>query len=203
MRIYVETNFLLEWVLEQEQYTECEALLRLAETASTVHLVVPTYCLTEPFDTLQRRQRERRKLGEQLERELKEIKRTQRFTAEVDSSTVAGLLVRSSQEAAQRLDSITKRLLRIAQILPLTAEVMAGSLEYRRLHGLLPADALVLASILCDPDLGRESSCFLNRNTKDFGEKAIIELLERQSCKLIFRFDQGLEYVQSTLGAGV
>lgn len=51
MRVYVETNFVLELALRQEQNESCEALLRLAE-ASRIGLVVPAFSLLEPYATL-------------------------------------------------------------------------------------------------------------------------------------------------------
>lgn len=63
MRVYVETNFLLELAFEQEQHVVCEELLRLAEVSPLVHLSIPIFSLYESMDTLQRRRRERNELG--------------------------------------------------------------------------------------------------------------------------------------------
>ncbi len=42
MRVYVETNFVLELALQQEQHAACEAILQLAE-ARQIALVLPAY----------------------------------------------------------------------------------------------------------------------------------------------------------------
>jgi hypothetical protein len=48
LRIYVETNFLLEMVFEQEQRDACESILALAEGNAAVTLAIPAVCFTEP-----------------------------------------------------------------------------------------------------------------------------------------------------------
>ena len=51
MNVYVESNFVLELALLQEQSASGEAILRLGEE-HRVHLVVPAYALVEPYETL-------------------------------------------------------------------------------------------------------------------------------------------------------
>ncbi len=55
MRVYVESNFVLELVLEQEQHQACEEILALA-ASRTIELVLPTLCS-------QRRDARRRTIG--------------------------------------------------------------------------------------------------------------------------------------------
>ncbi|MGA9382849.1 MAG: hypothetical protein WBV73_29160 [Phormidium sp.] len=54
MNIYVETNFVLELVFQQEQWQSCEQILQLCE-AGSAKLVIPAYSLAEPDDKLSRR----------------------------------------------------------------------------------------------------------------------------------------------------
>ena len=56
MNVYVESNFVLELALLQEQHASCEALLRLCEEGG-IQLVIPAYSLAEPYETLTRRHR--------------------------------------------------------------------------------------------------------------------------------------------------
>ena len=60
MNVYVESNFVLELALLQEQSASGEAILRLGEE-HRVHLVVPAYALVEPYETLARRHKQREK----------------------------------------------------------------------------------------------------------------------------------------------
>ena len=200
MRVYAETNFVLEMAFEQEQVKACEAILQLAE-AKTIRLLIPAFCFIEPPEKLRRQKHERSKLQESLAKEQREFSRYQGFTGEQQAawSLVMGALVSSTQDAEQRFKALQQRLLKVVQVLPLTAEVIGAGAQYIEDYGLSYPDALVMASVLSDPDLGREPSCFMNRNTKDFDDEVIIEELERRSCKLLGRFDHGLAYVRSVL----
>ncbi|HLL55214.1 MAG TPA: PIN domain-containing protein [Myxococcaceae bacterium] len=202
MRVYVETNFVLELALQQDQHSACEELLQLAEASSQVRLAIPALSLAEPFATLRRRSGEQRDVRIKLERELRELKRTRSFADEQSWATVIGTLIRSSQDAAQRLDAIGNRLLRVADVLPLTKHELAdapGHINSFRFKDR--PDALIFASVLSDPELGKQPSCFLNKNTRDFDDPSIDELLNAHGCKLIGRFDKGLAYVQHSLAS--
>jgi len=67
MNVYVESNFVLEQALEQEQCESCEELLRLA-SAGSIRLVVPAFSLAEPHIALMRRESERSRLRSELQR---------------------------------------------------------------------------------------------------------------------------------------
>ena len=51
MDVYVETNFVLELALLQEQHESCEKILRFQQTGK-IRLIVPAYSLIEPFETI-------------------------------------------------------------------------------------------------------------------------------------------------------
>lgn len=53
-RLFVETNFLLELALEQEQTAACEALLGLAE-AGAITLSIPAFSVFEARSTIDQR----------------------------------------------------------------------------------------------------------------------------------------------------
>ena len=92
MRVYVETNFLLELVLEQEECAACEALITLAEEKK-VELVVPAFSFVEPYGTLQRRASSREQLSQQLVKELRELGRTVTFSQDAATSVLPTLLI--------------------------------------------------------------------------------------------------------------
>jgi len=56
MNVYVETNFVLELALLQEQQESCQQLLNLAE-ADRINLILPAFSFTEPYETLIRREK--------------------------------------------------------------------------------------------------------------------------------------------------
>jgi hypothetical protein len=51
VNVYVESNFVLELALLQEQHASCEDILRLCE-AGKAQLIIPAYSLAEPHETL-------------------------------------------------------------------------------------------------------------------------------------------------------
>jgi len=53
VRIYVETNLVLELAFQQEQFASCEKILQLCE-AGQAQLVIPAYSLAEPHEKLSR-----------------------------------------------------------------------------------------------------------------------------------------------------
>ena len=74
MNVYVESNFVLEQALEQEQSESCQRLLSLS-AASSIHMVIPAFSLVEPYITVMHKGSERSKLGTELQRQLSELGR--------------------------------------------------------------------------------------------------------------------------------
>jgi predicted restriction endonuclease len=61
----IESNFVLEQALSQAQSQNCENILALCESEQA-SLVLPAFCITEPYDTLVRRAKDRNALKHQL-----------------------------------------------------------------------------------------------------------------------------------------
>jgi predicted nucleic acid-binding protein len=200
VRVYAESNFVLEIVLAQEQHAACKDFISLADRHE-VELVLPAFSLFEPYTTLERRKQERHKLREQLERELTQIRRTQAFAKEASASSLPALLVESTQEAADQFNAARGSLLRIARLLPLTTDVLRAAVVAEVTHDLAFPDAIVLASVLDDLALTPSPACFLNRNTRDFDDPRIRDALAARDCQVIGSFDNGLKFVRSRLPA--
>ena len=73
MNIYVESNFVLELALLQEQNASCEKILRLSE-AGRSRLVIPAYSIAEPYETLKRRHGQRKQMKTELDAQLKQLR---------------------------------------------------------------------------------------------------------------------------------
>jgi predicted nucleic acid-binding protein len=109
--------------------------------------------------------------------------------------------VRSLEEEKERLRNTVNRLIDVSQIIPLDAQTFAEASKYQLDHDLSPQDSIVYASIL--NHLRTSSStkkCFLNRNSKDFDDPDIEDVLNRYDCKMVFSFDHGLRYISSKVG---
>ena len=200
MNVYVETNFVLELALLQEQYASCEKILGLCEERR-IQLVLPAYSLAEPYETLTRRQKQRKRIEKELDIQLKQIARTATHADKLSGFLdLTALLIHSADEEAKRLEEVRSRLLETAEVVPLDASVLAASPDSQRLHDFSPQDALVYASVLSHLQRVRPpQSCFLNLNSRDFADQHVFDQLSQYNCKLLFKFDTGYQFIRHAL----
>ena len=200
MNVYVETNFVLELVFEQEQLTSCEQILALCDSG-VIQLIIPAYCLAEPHEKLTRQARSRRELQFNLEAELRQLARTSSYTTRITSiQDIASLLVQSNEEERQRFIHYRERLSTVAEIVPLTLDILKEAATYEAPYDLTPQDALVYASVISHLRQNNSlASCFLNRNSKDFDNSDIVDELNENNCTMLPRFDHGYSFIQARL----
>lgn len=200
MNVYVESNFVLELALVQEQSASCVEILRLGE-AGRIRLFIPGYCLTEPLDTIVRRHKDRRRLRQELNAELQQLMRTFHYQERLQRfHEITDLLLESTDHESERLVTVQSRLLSFAEVIALDAPILARWPRYQVQYELSPQDSIVCGSVLSH--LSRSSpakSCFLNRNSYDFEDPSIFEALNEFNCKLLPRFDSGYDYIRASL----
>jgi hypothetical protein len=200
MNVYVESNFVLEQALEQEQCESCEQLIGLA-SAGSVQLVIPAFSLAEPHGALLRTKNARSRLRSELLPHLRELARSRAYReVSANFDELADLLLRSTERERAGLQRTIERMIKAAQVIPLDSRVldMAGSIESG--FGLSAQDSIVLASIVSHlAETKPAESCFLNRNTKDFDGPDVRETLDQYGCKFFGRFDEGLHYIEARL----
>lgn len=198
MNIYVETNFILELVFQQEQHAYCEEILQFCEQG-LAKLIIPAYSLVEPHEKLTRQAKSRKELQQSLEAELRQLTRTASYAVRVNSiQDIARLLIQSNEEERQRFNSYRERLLNVVVIVPLTTKAITEAASFEIPLDLSPQDALILASVLTHlRENEYQVACFLNRNSKDFDNPDIIDELNKYNCRMIARFDQGLSFIKS------
>lgn len=196
MNIYVETNFVLELVFEQEFYDSCQQIVTLTEEGK-INLILPAYCLAEPHEKLTRQAKNRKDLQDNLEKELRQLKRTASYNARINSiQNIQSLLLQSNEEEKERFGRYCHRLLDIAKIIPLSVDILKTASNYERLYGLSPQDAFVYASVMAHIQQNQSiQSCFLNKNSKDFDNPDITNELNSYNCRMIPKFDDGLRFV--------
>ena len=183
MNIYVESNFVLELALPQEHHASCEDILRLCE-AGNAWLVIPAYSLIEPYETLVRRHKQRQRMKDELNKELGQLARTVTYAERLSEfQNLTDLLIDSAYEEIKRLEATRARLLQMAHIIPLDGAVLGAATHYQVDHDLSPQDALVYASVLSHLQQSIEpENCFLNKDSKDFTDPALVEELNAYSC---------------------
>jgi hypothetical protein len=200
MNVYVESNFVLEQALEQEQCESCEELVRMASEGS-IRLVVPAFSLAEPHITLMRRGNERSRLSAELQKHLSELGRSRTYReAPGTFSELAALLITSADRERAGLQRATDGMLKAAEIISLDAGVFYSAGAIQIAFDMSAQDSIVLASIVSHLVATKPAeSCFLNRNTKDFDDPNVRDMLDQVGCKFFGRFDDGLHYIEARL----
>lgn len=199
MRVYVESNFVLELAFRQEEWAQCNELLGLSGS-ERIRLSIPAFCLAEPLGTLERRRRRRGALRKKLEQEEQEFSRTTVYSGQAPGFAEAiGLLAQGIQDDYVGFKSARDNTLAVASILPLDAETLKSAVNWERVLEEAP-DAIVFATVLGDLDRHPvEDCCFLNRNSKDFRIPEVESELSRFQCRLITSFQDGVSFIKSRL----
>ena len=200
MIVYVESNFVLELALLQEEHESCQALLSLAESQD-IDLVLPAFSIGEPYETWVRRSKQRRELRDQLGKAIRELSRSRPYERSLHQfQELANLLFRSGEEEKLRLEETLERLLQTAEVVPIGLNTIRAATTLQKTRNLSPQDAIVYASILdhlaSAPDQLR---CFVTKDSKDFRNLDIESELATYACQLLPRFVDGLRYVRSRL----
>jgi len=200
MNVYVESNFVLEQALQQEQSESCQRLLSLS-AASSIHVVIPAFSLAEPYMTVMHKGSERSKLGTELQRQLSELGRSKPFREASSSfNELTALLIRSAEAERAGLERAIEGILKTAEVIPLNSDMFHGAAAIQTAFDMSIQDSIVLASVLHHLNETKPAqSCFLNRNTKDFDDPNVREMLEEFGCKFFGGFDTGLQFIEAQL----
>jgi len=147
MIVGVESNFVLELTFRQEEAVDCTRILTLAEQ-NAIQLVIPACALFEPYETVVRRAKQRDRVAHELQSELQQLARTDIY-AELrkTSETVTRALAESGREQAESLARTIGRIVSVATVIPLDANVLKHSLAVQLVYGLPPQDSVVFASL--------------------------------------------------------
>lgn len=204
MIVYIESNFILEIALQQEQSLYAENILGLA-TQGEITLAFPDFALSEPFATVMHRNGERKKISNNLIDIFKEIRRSKSHgQIMMHAGSIMSMLRDVEIREWEGLHGIVAQLLHIGIPIPCNAKCLEQALVYRTRHGLSSQDAFIYASIMADVQKHPQSNkkCFLSRDRRAFGQdddRTIKAELDAYNCRYIGSFLQGLDYIQSTL----
>lgn len=189
MRAYVEANFVLELVFDQEQASACQQIVALSESGQ-LELAIPAISLVEPQQRVRRRTLDRGELRRLLERERNEVERSVSKTGHAGQlAALAQTLLSDAVVESERLAGIRRRLLLTCRVLPIDEECLRGAAEHVSAAGLSLEDAIVLESVRRDVPGAGPDPLFLTRDKKDFN---LPEVQRRLGCRIIFDFADGL-----------
>jgi len=200
--VAVESNFVLELTFRQEEAIECERIMELASSGG-VQLVIPACSLFEPFETLARRRIQRDQILNALNRELRELARTQAYAGLAETSkSVTRALAESGELHAAALESVMWKIAGLSTVIPLTGETMRKALGYQLVYPLSAQDNIVLASI--DDYFSSENGAhkvFANKNRKDFSSPVVEGHLRQYRCRVIGSFADTRRYIEHAISA--
>jgi hypothetical protein len=168
---------------------------------NNARLAGKSYSFAEPHEKLSRQSRSRRELQRLLGAELQQLSRSASYISRIRSiQDIADLILQSNEEERQRFIQYRDRLLKIAEIVALTTDILVEAANCEAIYDLKPQDALVYASVIHHLQIGQPpQSCFLNRNSKDFDTPDIVDALNQFNCRMIPKFDDGYRFLQSQL----
>jgi len=200
VNVYVESNFVREHALEQEECDTCAELIRLA-SANRLKLVIPAFSLAEPHYAIFGKAKTRSRLGEDLRAQLGELGRSKSYRdipAAFDA--LAAALIERAQFERESVRRAVMDLLLAAEVIPLDDGILREAAAIEVDYDLSSQDAIVLASVLAHLEsTAPPESCFLNRNTKDFDDPDIRARLEALLCKFFSKFAPGLAFIVARL----
>ncbi|CAN5565069.1 hypothetical protein BH11ARM2_BH11ARM2_13630 [soil metagenome] len=174
-RLFVETNFVNQIVLERDEPDIVRAtaqIVRWAEEQS-IELALPAFSLLEAEFTFRSGDKRRNRLWEELRREELELQRspvTRPAATELARFRETYLLIGKDESA--RYDAMLESFLRNAVLIPLDAGILSEATKLKESR-LNRADAVVFASCLkyfeTHPSQG-ERRIFYTQNKGDFKE---------------------------------
>lgn len=98
--------------------------------ARRIRLVVPAYSLAEPYETLARHQKNRKKLKEEFDFELDQIARSTTFQERLLGFRDLTALLNVADESAKQLEAVRSRMISAACVIPLDSSVLASACSW-------------------------------------------------------------------------
>ena len=199
MILYVESNFVLEIALGQEQGEPAEAILRAAEVGA-VDLVVSLFALSEPFGTVTQRGRTHRHVSGQLNEQIRDLARSRLHRQEVALlEPIPQVLTGIAQREADSLTEVVGRLLNAGRGIGIDAINFVRARGYQARYSFTAQDAIIYAGVISDLTVqpSDEATCFISKNGKDFPAPALREKLVSFNCAFVDNVAEGLHLARS------
>lgn len=204
MIVYVESNFVLEIALEQEQISATYAILALAESGK-IKLAIPSFALSEPFEGVMRERRERNSLRLSLMKALSNLERSEPHKQVIrELKPVADILKIAHVRQLDLLHTTFNKLLSVGECIECNAACFIEALQYQKSLDLSPQDSIIYSTLVADLKSRplSEVKCFLSRDKRAFDSKhAIRTELNANNCRYIGNFHKGLDFIQHALQA--
>jgi hypothetical protein len=198
VRLYVETNFVVELSTTQPGSRACWAIVDAGAT-SELDLVIPAFSLVEPYWTFEARRRERADLQRRAETEVGQLARSENLATQAESlARSLPLLTSASEEHRLGFDRARNSLRNTARVVQLDARVLELSERYATVFGLSAFDAIVAASVVDDLSANPlDGVIFVTQDAKDFGDPDLLSEFRGAGCEVVYSFGEA----RSRIGA--
>lgn len=202
MNVYIDSNFVLEITLEQEQFAAASNIHMLAQMGR-IQLVCPTLCIAEPLARLTQRRQERRVLRDDLKEHAKQLSRTGSHHEDVQKMEgVQDFLKNLDDLEAAKMRQFLISLLRHCRVLAIDEQVLSHTWLIQEDYDLEIQDALIAASVLIDLDRqgapgSHSESIFVSRDSRAFA--ALKERLKPYNCSYIAKFTDAFSRINAKL----
>jgi hypothetical protein len=128
MTVYVESNFVLELALQQEECDACDAIIELTFERRLV-LVVPAFSLAEPHVAIASKEKVRNQLRRDLDAQVRDLARSRpHHTVQNDFAAFAAILAESAQFEREGVRESVSRLAQRAEVIALDAAILRSAL---------------------------------------------------------------------------
>lgn len=202
MIVYIETNFVVEVALEQEQLASAEAILALAEQKK-VTLAFPNFIFSEAFECIMRGRRERNSLYTNVANSLLYLQRSkphQNIMSQMEP--LINILKEAHFRQLDRLHLTFERLFDFGECVGVDTLCLRNALGYQQNVGLEPQDSIIYATVVADlrarPE--NEKKCFLSRDRRAFEKESKVKTeLISYDCSYINNFVDGFKYIQHVI----
>jgi hypothetical protein len=172
----------------------------LSQPADYIGIALPMVCVTEAVSAFDRKRDDRKKLKEELNRQIEQLQR--RGEVEIAQNLVAQL-VQADLTNAQllnnlfyRLDYYLLKIARRAELLPISARVVDSYSLIMMATELDRDDALILASILAHGESNsRVDRAFLTGNFKDFESAPVRQMIKAAGIKQFRSTERVLRWI--------
>lgn len=146
------------------------------------------------------RANERRDFHAALQRQIREISRSEPFRTLIDQSRdVLAALVAGGEESRDRLERTIDRFAASATMIPLTSDIVAIARWHELAYSLTPQDAVVLASVRAHAETNAGQKVFVSQDAKGFANPTVYDELNAVECKVLVNFTDALAFIMNAL----
>ena len=203
MVVYIESNFVLEMALQQEEFKATQQIMNLAH-ASQLEIKCPVFALIEPFWTIEKESKKRADVYNAMQTQSVHFQRSglhQNIATLFENATQEMKKAITTEQEALNATIIV--LMQSISTINITARVVEAAFKYKNDYKWGMQDAVIFASVI--EDLQQQNStelkCFVSRDIQAFGrlnayERQIKTELAGYNCQLKLSFGGALSFVQ-------